>query len=258
MADTHPTGSHSIGTGTHGAARGSAHASGVATGVASASDALALAAVGDIRSGMIVGIGTGRTAARATRALADRVHREGLSIRCVCTSDGSEALARELNLPTIPFSELEAVDYLFDGAAEVDTELRMLKGQHGALAQQRLVARAAKRSVYLVDESKLVSRLGEQATLPVCVMAFGLAFVREELRMLGLAGVVRRNMVGEYFVTDSGALIIDVMMPQREPEQVADEIDAVPGVIDHGLFLSEATEVLVERKSGLIDRMMRE
>jgi ribose 5-phosphate isomerase A len=220
-------------------------------------DELSRLAIAGIENGMTVGLGTGRTSSRAIRALADRVARESLRIRCVCTSDTTEALAHELRLPTVDFDGVEEVDLLFDGAGEVDHDLRMLKGQHGAIARQRLVARAARRRIYLVSESKLVTRLGETATLPVAVLSFGLAFVRAELRNLGLSGVVRRNLEGGYFVTDAGSLIIDVMLPDRRPEEIASTLDAVPGVIDHGLFLTEADEVFAESENGSVRRLMR-
>ena len=165
------------------------------------SDTLAQAAVVQVQSGMIVGLGTGRTATRAIRALAERVRQEKLDIDCVCTSTATEALAHELGLPTVPFADIEVVDYLFDGADEVDHELRMLKGGHGAITRQRLVANVCKRSVYLATEEKLVSRLGSRALLAVTIIPFGIASIRAHLRNLGLCGVVRRNIDGEVFMS---------------------------------------------------------
>jgi len=132
-------------------------------GCAPGADGLALAAVAQVRSGMVVGMGTGRTAARAVRALAHRYKEEKLDIDCVSTSAATETLAKELGLPTVPFADIELVDYLFDGANEVDFQLRMLKGHHGAITRQRLVAEVSKRCVYLAAEDKLVQR---SATLP--------------------------------------------------------------------------------------------
>jgi ribose 5-phosphate isomerase A len=221
------------------------------------SDALAIEAVSEVQSDMTVGLGTGRSAARAIMALGARVRHEGLQIECVCTSKNTEVLATEQGLSVVQFGQLEAVDILIDGADEVDDKFRMLKGQHGAVARQRLVARAAAKRIYLASDHKLVSRLGEQATLPICVLEFGLSFVREELRNLGLSGVVRRTMSNEKYITDDGNLVIDVSMPDRDPETVAAEIDSVPGVVDHGLFLSEADELLIENKQGAVRRLIR-
>lgn len=220
-------------------------------------DVLAQAAAAEVADGMLVGLGTGRTSNRAIRALAERVARENLRVKCVCSSDATEALAHELRLATVEFEGVERLDLLLDGAGEVDRELRMLKGQHGAVARQRLIARAADRRVYLVNESKLVDRLGTSSTLPVCVLSFGVTFVRAELRNLGLSGVVRRGFNGEYYVTDTGSLILDVMVPDRPLEDVAAELDSVPGVIDHGLFLTEADEVIIENGDSTIRTMTR-
>lgn len=220
-------------------------------------DALAAAVAGDVQSGMVVGLGAGRTADRATRALAHRVREDQLDVDCVCTSRATEALASELGLPIIPFGEVEHVDYLFDGASEVDHELRMLKGQFGAIARQRLVAQVARRRVYLVGEDKLVTRLGENALLTVTVIAFGVASIRNRLRDLGLSGVVRRNLDGEVFLTDGGNLVLDTSVPDRDLDELSEELDHVAGVVDHGLFLKEADEVLVEFRDGQVRRLVR-
>lgn len=219
-------------------------------------DALAEAAVADIRSGMIVGLGTGRTASRAVRALADRVHHEGLDIQCVPTSHVTETLARALQLKIADFALLERVDYLFDGADEVDPQLRMLKGAGGAMVRERMVARVADRRVYIIDESKLVDRLGQRTTLAIAVLAFGLASVRARLRDLGLHGVVRRTLDGHLFLTDNGSLVIDTTLPECDIPQLVADLNDTAGVVDHGIFLDEADEVIVETPRGL-ERLTR-
>lgn len=220
-------------------------------------DLLAEAAVAEIEPGMIVGLGTGLTAARAIRALASRVRRENLAISCVCTSAAAENLARDFALPILDFSRVESVDYLFDGADEIDHAFRMLKGQHGALASQRLVARASKRNIYLVGEVKFVERLGESATLPIAVLPYALSFIRCELRNLGFSGILRRKMDGEPFVSDLGHMIIDASLNGRDPADAAALLDEVPGVVDHGLFLDEADELLIENKDGSVRHLAR-
>jgi ribose 5-phosphate isomerase A len=220
-------------------------------------DALAEAAVSDITPGMIVGLGTGRTASRAIGALAERVRSEKLDIRCIPTSHATETLARALGLKLVDFAMIERVDYLFDGADEVDPQMRMIKGGGGAFIRERIVAHAADRRVYVVDESKLVDRLGQRTTLPVGVMAFGLASIRQRLRDLGLHGVVRRTLDGHLYLTDNGALVIDVTLEDRDVEELDCALNAIPGVVDHGLFLHEADEVIVETPRGL-ERMKRD
>jgi len=212
---------------------------------------------------MVVGIGTGRTARRAIAALAGRLVAEKLDITCVSTSEASSAYAMELGIKVREFATIEHVDYLFDGADEVDGHLRMLKGAGGAMTRERLVATAAARRVYLVEEEKLVDQLGQRTPLPIAVMAFGLASIRANLRTLGLSGVLRRSMDGTLYVTDNGNLILDVQLhsgggdEDHNYERLAAALDHTPGVIEHGLFLIEATEVLVRRTDGSIERLLR-
>lgn len=227
-------------------------------GTSPAVDVLAIAAAAEVRSGMIVGLGAGRTAARAIRVLAQRIRDEKLDIDCVSTSADTEKLAKELGLPTIPFSEVEQVDYLFDGASEVDPQLQMLKGQSGAITRQRLVAEVATRRVYLAEEDKLVGRLGEKAPLSVTIIPFGIASIRQRLRHMGLAGVVRQNMEGEMVITEGGGVVLDMRLPpDRDVHELAEELDRVVGVVDHGLFLDEADEVFVECANGELRKLRR-
>jgi len=220
-------------------------------------DCLAKAAVAEIKSGMVVGMGTGLTANRAIRALAHRVKEEKLDIDCVSTSKATEDLARELGLPTVPFAEIEVVDYLFDGANEVDYSLRMLKGQHGAITRQRLVAEASRRCVYLASEEKLVPRLGSKALLAVTIIPFGIASIRRRLRDMGLVGVARYNLDGNLYISEGGGVVLDIRLPERDLEELALELDHVSGIVDHGLFLYEADEVLVECKGGTVKKLGR-
>lgn len=221
-------------------------------------DALAEAVIEPIKSGMIIGLGTGRTASRGIVALGQRVRDEALDVLCVSTSEASEALARSVGLKTADFATIERLDYLFDGADEVDPMMRMLKGAGGAVTRERMVAWASDRRVYMVQERKLVDRLGTNNTLAIAVMAFGLASIRAEIRNLGLNGVCRRTMKGELFITDNGNLIIDVALPPHQNlEELAASLNAIPGVIDHGLFLKEADEIIIEMDHG-VERRTRE
>ncbi len=229
-----------------------------AGGTQTAVDHLARTAAAEITSGMIVGLGTGRAADRVTRELARRVIEEKLDIDCVCTSSQTERLAAELKLPLVPFSDIEELDYLFDGAYEVDPQMRMLKGQYGAITRQRLVAEVAARRIFLASEDKMVNRLGEKSPLAVTIIPFGIASIRNRLRDLGLVGVVRRNYDGEVFFSDGGGVLLDMAMPDRDPKELAAELDGITGVVDHGLFLDEADEILIEQKNGEVRRMTRD
>jgi ribose 5-phosphate isomerase A len=221
-------------------------------------DALAAEAVKDIVTGMHVGLGTGRAATRAIRALADRASAERLDLQCVATSQASQDLARTLGLRVGSLQEIERLDYLFDGADEVDASLRMIKGRGGAMTREKIVAHAAARRVYLVQSSKLVRRLGETVPLPIEPMAFALAAIRHELRSFGLAGPLRLKADGTPYETDNGNPVIDATLPKdADPARLGAALDGMPGVVGHGLFLTEADLVLIEDDSGRVSRWTR-
>jgi ribose 5-phosphate isomerase A len=221
-------------------------------------DTLAQAAIAGIESGMIVGLGTGKSSWRAMRALALKIKEANLDIDCVCTSVATQQEAVALGLPVIPADEVEEVDHLFDGASEVDPQFRMLKGQFAAITRQRLIAAIATRRIYMADEERFTQRLGTQALLSVTIIPFTIAAIRSALRELGLVGVVRRTMTGEVFYSDGGGVVLDMRLPERPVEELAELLDHVPGVVDHGIFLTECQELLIESRSGDVRRVRRE
>ena len=221
-------------------------------------DLLAAAAVKDIVSGMAVGLGTGRAATRAIRALAQRAAAEGLVLRCVATSQASHDLAATLGLTVGSLEEIGRLDFLFDGADEVDPELRMIKGRGGAMTREKIVAHASARRVYLIQSNKLSSRLGEKASLPIEVPASDLAAVRQALRAIGLEGPGRLNADGTPYKTDNGNPVIDAPLAAGlDVEQLGASLDRLAGVVGHGLFLTEADAVLIEDKAGRVSRRTR-
>ncbi len=212
-----------------------------------APDQLARLAVEPITSGMIVGLGTGRAATRGIHALAQRVNEASLKVRCVATSEASGSLARELGLTVLPFAEVERVDYLFDGADEVAPDLAMLKGRGGAMTREKIVAQATTKRVYLIDDSKLVQRIGERFDLPIEVLPFALASVRTQLAAIGLDGPLRTREGGDDYHTDNGFVVIDAPVPDNtDLDALNTSLAMIDGVLGHGLFLREADEVLVE------------
>lgn len=221
-------------------------------------DPLATAAVKDIVAGMAVGLGTGHAATRAIHALAERAVSERLELRCVATSHASEDLARALGLVVGSLEEIGPLDFLFDGADEVDPALRMIKGRGGAMTREKIVAHAARRRVYLVQSAKLVARLGETAPLPIEVNASALATVHHALQRIGLDGPLRLTADGTPYQTDNGHPVIDAALPaDLDVDRLGPSLDALPGVIGHGLFLSEADEVLTEDAEGRVSRCVR-
>jgi ribose 5-phosphate isomerase A len=221
-------------------------------------DLLAAAAVKDIVTGMAVGLGTGRAATRAIRALAQRAATERLALRCVATSRASHDLAATLGLTVGSLEEIGPLDFLFDGADEVDPELRMIKGRGGAMTREKIVAHAAIRRVYLIQSDKLSSRLGEKAPLPIEVLASDLAAVRRILREIGLEGPVRLKDDGTPYKTDNGNPVIDAPLPVGlDVFKLRGSLDALQAVVGHGLFLTEADAVLIEDEEGKVSRRTR-
>jgi len=233
------------------------------------SDALAAAAVAGVRTGMVVGLGTGRAASRGVRALAERVRGERLSVTCVSTSRATDDLAAELGLTVVDLNTVDRVDLLFDGADEVDPSLYMIKGGGGAMTRERIVAHAAGRRVYMVDSGKLTPRLGTRFRVPVEVLPMARRLVERELdEQMELEGSWRqRPMTGSAattdFVTDNGNLIIDVTLPaplaSRREELFGLDADLkqLPGVVDHGLFLMECQTLVVEWPDGRVETRQR-
>jgi ribose 5-phosphate isomerase A len=198
------------------------------------------AAAAQVEDGMRVGLGTGRAAAAAIRALGERVA-GGLRCTGVPTSRASRALARELGIPTERLRH--PLDMAFDGADAVDPGGLLVKGGGGALVRERLVADAATRFLVLVDPPKLVGSLDEWGVLPLAVVPFGAARAAHEL-----ADLHPRRRPGR---SDDGLAILDLQVPAGSDwERVAERASAAPGVVDHGLFEVELSRVLVGRPDG--------
>ena len=204
--------------------------------------ALASHALGFVKAGDVVGLGSGRAAGAFVRALGARV-RDGLRVRGVPTSEETERLAREIGIDLVG---LEAdIELTVDGADEVDGRLNLIKGLGGALVRERIVAAASRRQVILVTSDKLVETLGARGPLPVEVLPFAAPFCRRRLEDLELKPTLRM-LDGRPFVTDNFNVIFDCAPGLIEdPARVEHTIRAIPGVIDTGLFLGTAAMVLV-------------
>ena len=207
-------------------------------------------AIDMVREGQIVGLGTGSTAKFAIEGLG-RLIREGLSIRGVPTSIATERMARDLGIPLIDLNDAAAIDITLDGADEIDPDFNMIKGGGGALTREKLVALASTERVILVDETKLVSRLGASRLLPVEVLAFAWQMSARLLGELGCGANLRLN--GEMpFVTDNGNHILDCDFgPIEDAEALEKRIKLLPGVIDCGLFIGIADSLVI----GFDDRV---
>lgn len=208
---------------------------------------------------MIVGLGAGLSAARGIHALAQRVADEALDITCVAASERAEDLGRSLGLKIIDFAMLEEIDFLIDGADEIDRSMVVMKGSRGAMTRERILCWAARRTVFMVKESKVAeTQVGASFPLPIAIMAYGVSSTRKALRHIGINGVIRQDMDGRLFLTDNGNLVLDATISDNEDLiELAMQLNDIPGVIDHGLFIDEADTILIEKEDGSIERLDR-
>jgi ribose 5-phosphate isomerase A len=211
------------------------------------------AAVPLVEDGMRVGLGTGSTARWFILGLAERVRR-GLTIRAVATSVASALLASEHG---IEMEELgtRGLDIAVDGADSVDPALRLIKGRGGAMLREKIVAASAARFVVIVDDSKYMSQLSGR--IPVEVIHFGSAWTLEALsERTSMEFTVRVGADGEPFTSDNGNLIADSEYTDViNPVGLATEIESIPGVAGHGLFLGMAQTVLVGHSDGTVEQL---
>ena len=213
-------------------------------------------ALQSVAPGMRLGLGTGSTAAVFVELLAGRV-RDGLVVTCVPTSEATRAQAARLGIALATLDELPRLDLTIDGADEIDAELRLIKGGGGALLREKIVASASSRLLVIADASKKVECLG-QFPLPIEVVAFGLASTRLHIAAqaedAGCHGDIRLRLGrdGKPFLTDSGNYILDCAFGRiGEPELLADALQIIPGVVEHGLFLGIADEAIVAGPNGV-------
>jgi ribose 5-phosphate isomerase A len=205
-----------------------------------------------VEDGMAVGLGTGSTSVMFIKALGARVQ-AGLKIRCVASSDASEALGRSLGMEVVSLAELPALDVYIDGADEVGPGLSLIKGGGGALLREKIVASAAERFICVVDASKVVATLGK-FPLPVEVVKMALPLVERRLAELGLNPSLRRHKDGSVYLTDEQNYILDCACGRiEEPEETAAEIRSIVGVVEHGLFLGMASLALVAGDAGVTE-----
>ena len=203
----------------------------------------ALAALEELRDGMIVGLGSGSTASIFIRELG----KAGLKVLGIPTSEESGRIANEVGVRLTTLNDHPEIDVTVDGADEVSAELDLTKGLGGALVREKIVAHASKRVVIIVDESKLVPRLGTKTAIPVEVIPLAVPRV---LRALKGARVRQKN--GEPYISDNGNVILDWRHgPIESPAALEKQLKAMTGVVDSGIFASVASCVIVAASTGV-------
>jgi ribose 5-phosphate isomerase A len=205
-----------------------------------------------VDNGMRLGLGTGSTARHFVELLGERV-KLGLKVICVPTSEVTADQARSLSIPLTTLDDAPELDLTIDGADELDSHLRLIKGGGAALLREKIVAAASRRMVVIADSSKLVAMLGAYP-LPIEVNPFGLSATRRMIQNIcGSADVkLRLSADGKPLMTDGGHLILDARLERIEnPETLDVALHRVPGVVEHGLFLGLCTEAFLASPNGV-------
>ncbi|HSX26895.1 MAG TPA: ribose-5-phosphate isomerase RpiA [Chlamydiales bacterium] len=204
-------------------------------------------AVESIRDGMIVGLGTGTTAAYFIEALIEK----GLRVETVASSRASAEMAKRGGLDVVDINSVPRIDITVDGADEVDGKKRMIKGGGGAHVREKILAAASEEMIVIVDESKLVDTIGH-CKLPVEVLFYGSPATRTKIEERGYAGKWRMNEDGTLFITENGNLLFDIRFksPPHTPELDHTHLIQIPGVIDTGFFFDLAGRVIIGYDDG--------
>jgi ribose 5-phosphate isomerase A len=214
--------------------------------------AAARASLAFVKDGDFVGLGTGSTAAYFIQYLGERV-KAGLNIRGVPTSVHAQQLAQKFGIPLVGLDQVEQLDVDVDGADEFDPQLCLIKGGGGALLREKIVASASKKFIVIADSSKQVGLLGK-FPLPVEVVPFAESIVARKITKLGAKVSLRKTADGEVFTTDEHHHILDCEFGQIiDPASLATALSAIPGVVEHGLFIHRADVVLVANGSNVTE-----
>jgi len=214
--------------------------------------AAAYRALDFVKDGMILGLGTGSTAYFVVEGLGKRVA-QGLRVVGIPTSERTAAQARGLNIPLSSFGAHSSIDLTIDGADEVErATLFLIKGLGGALLREKIVAAASRQLVIVVDQEKLVSRLGDHTPVPVEVAQFGWQATAAALTRLGSDPVLRYATEDHPFITDGGNYILDCRFGRiDDARHLEQQINMTVGVVENGLFIDRASAVIAATESGV-------
>ena len=202
-----------------------------------------------VQNNMTVGIGTGSTIHWLIIELGNRV-KEGLFFRAIPTSKKTAALAALQNIPLAELNAVDRINITIDGADEIDAHLQLIKGGGGALLQEKMVAAASRELIILADQSKLVQHLGK-FPLPVEVIPFGWKQVQRNILETYNIEATLRTQYDQPFITDHGHYILDCPFQRIEqPDELTYELNAIPGVVENGLFINMADMALIGFPDG--------
>lgn len=212
----------------------------------------ALKALEFVKDGMLLGLGTGSTATFFVEALGQRV-KEGLNVTGVPTSERTHQLATSLGIKVSDLSTYPRLDLTIDGADEVELDsLNLIKGLGGALLREKIVAKSSKSMIVIVDESKLVTKLASHGPVPVEIVPFGFESTLGRITTLGGAPRLRPGEDGKPYVTDGGHYIADCLFsPIDNARELSQQLKMVVGVVETGLFVGIAKNVIVAKASGI-------
>ncbi len=206
-----------------------------------------------IQNGMLVGLGSGTTAAFFIARLSERCKKEKLSIQAVASSQASADLAKKGGIPLLDIHTISHLDITVDGADEVDAQKRMIKGAGAAFVREKIVASMSREMVVIIEESKLVTQLGSRP-LPVEILPFGRASTLNQIEKKGYKGTWRKTKEGKLLVTDNGNNIFDIEFdtPRSYPEEDEETLLTIPGIVDTGFFFNLAGRVMIGFSDGQI------
>lgn len=215
-------------------------------------EAAAVAAAALLEDGMLVGLGSGSTAELLIAAIGRRVE-DGLKITGIATSEKSAQLATGLGIPLATLEDCPKLDIAIDGADEIENgSLHLIKGGGGNLLREKLVAMVSSRFVIIADERKMSARLGSRSSVPIDVVPFGWKTTANRLEREGAQPTLRRDAQGHPFITDGGAYVLDCAFAAiHAPLELEERLNRVVGVVEHGLFLGMASEVLIAGSEGV-------
>jgi ribose 5-phosphate isomerase A len=214
--------------------------------------AAAFAAADLVQDGTTIGFGSGSTFLFVLERLAERMRNDGLKVQGVATSSGTAAAAQQAGIPLLELDAVERLDLAIDGADEVDPQKNLIKGGGGAHVRERIVAAAAKEMVVIVDDKKLVPVLGRAFLLPIEVLPFGYKHAERRIAATGCKPQLRQQD-GKPFVTDNGNYVLDCKYDGiDDPAWLDEHLNALVGVVDHGLFVGMAGRVIVGDAAGKV------